>query len=330
VAEAGPGAIALAAYEPDSDLFTAQLRSIQSQSVRDFLCIIGADSDPERVSELARVATGGDSRFVVVGDGTRLGFYLNFERALDAVPREAGWVALSDQDDLWYPDKLQRLLPRLADVALVTCQSRVVSHPHGNVVLGRTRRRRTSFDDLLVHNQVTGAHSVFRRSLLDVALPFPRVNAVTELHDHWLAVCAAAHGGWDVVDDVLQDYVQHGENLIGEVGPQSMDPRAVALRIRELADRYEGGHSLPAMSRVCNRLSFGWRRAMLTSLVSRSGGIPEVAEEAWRAFRSDHGNLAMMSFLRNRFRSDEVATGTVATFLPGVPAELVRRWRLET
>ena len=56
---------------------------------------------------------GDDPRFEVIGWDDNLGFYLNFERLLLAVPDDAAWVALSDQDDRWYPDKLERLVPLL-------------------------------------------------------------------------------------------------------------------------------------------------------------------------------------------------------------------------
>ena len=89
---------------------------------------------------------GGDSRFEVIGWDDRVGFYLNFERLLMAVPADAAWVALSDHDDAWYPTKLEQLVPRLDDVILVTGQARVTSHPSGRVLLesatsqGGTRR----------------------------------------------------------------------------------------------------------------------------------------------------------------------------------------------
>ena len=110
---------------------------------------------------------GDDPRFEVVGWDDNLGFYLNFERLLAAVPDDVAWVALSDQDDRWYPDKLERLVPLLDDATLATGQARVVSWPDGRVVLDRTaagscRRRTSSFE-----NQVSGALCVFRRELLD-------------------------------------------------------------------------------------------------------------------------------------------------------------------
>ena len=109
--------VVLAAYRPDPELFAIQLRSIRDQTRRDFRCLIGADGGQEEVRALVAEIVGDDPRFEVIGWDDNLGFYLNFERLLMAVPPDAAWVALSDQDDRWYPDKLERLVPLLDDVA---------------------------------------------------------------------------------------------------------------------------------------------------------------------------------------------------------------------
>ena len=61
---------------------------------------------------------------------------------------------------------------------------------------------------------MTGAASVLRREVLDVALPFPR-EVDGSYHDHWLALCALALGDLAYVARPLVDYVQHGANLVG-------------------------------------------------------------------------------------------------------------------
>lgn len=328
-ARPSPGVVAMAVYSPDEALFTTQLRSIQEQSLDDFQCLLSVDGEPGPVAEVVSRATSGDDRFIVFGDGSRRGFHVNFERALQAVPTDAPWVALADQDDRWYPEKLSRLVPLLRGHVLVTCQARVVRHPGGQVLAPHTTRRWAPFDDLLVQNQVTGSQTVFRRELLDVALPFPRVHTVTQLHDHWLAVCAATCGSWAVLDEVLQDYVQHGANVVGEVGRRRWGPASAWLRMLALADDYEGGHSIPKVSRACNRLAFGWRREMLKTLDTRLGTAAGM-DDALNALGADHRLLPLVQFLWARGRSGYVGADTLATFMPGLPAELFRRTRQQT
>ncbi len=100
-----------------------------------------------------RQAVGDDERFEIAGFDERVGFYANFERGLAQVPADAPWVALSDQDDEWMPDKLAVLVPALDHAALVSGQARVVTYPDGVVVAASTHRRSVSAPALVLENQ---------------------------------------------------------------------------------------------------------------------------------------------------------------------------------
>ena len=160
---------------------------------------------------------GGDPRFVVSRSDRRLGFYRNFERALSLVPAGVRYVALADQDDVWHPDKLATLLEAIGDAQLVYSDARIIGRD-GDVrrrhVLERRRNNHESLSSLLVANAVTGAASMFRRELLDDALPFPPAQ-FAHFHDHWLGVVARATGTIRFVDRPLYDYVQHGTATLG-------------------------------------------------------------------------------------------------------------------
>ncbi len=267
----GTGAIALAAYEPDSALFTRQLVSLQNQSVSDFVCVVSADGGVDRVRELVAAATSGDQRFRVVGHQDRVGFYRNFERALREIPEEASWVALSDQDDQWHPGKLERLVPLLTEYTIASGQARVVEFPSGRVVQPTTHRRNVDPLALTAINQFSGAMSVFRRDVLDLALPFPAMPSRVEVHDHWLAVCAAMLGPTVVVDDVVQDYVQHAGNVLGEVADTSgrIRPASAARTLLAAGARYEGSRSPAALARALYDMGYGWRAQMTRTLSDR-------------------------------------------------------------
>lgn len=320
----GPyGVVAMAAYQPDLTLFRIQLESIQKQSHSNFRCLISVDGDPEPVREFVE-GTLDDPRFVVLGFENRLGFYGNFERVLTNVPADAQWVALSDQDDCWYPEKLAVLLPHLEAHHLVSGQARVVEADSGKVVAASTARRNVPFTDLIAQNQVTGGQTVFRRSLLDLALPFPRLNTVTEVHDHWLAACAGAAGSMLVVDEIVQDYVQHGGNVLGEAAG-GFDPFRSIRRAAALADRFEGGHSPAKVSAACRKLSYGWRQVMVDALSARLDSPGPEFTHAHAAFSSGHRWLPTLTALASGARSGNIAPACLAEFVAGTPGELLRK-----
>lgn len=271
------GAIVLAAYQPAPELLIRQLRSIRAQTVDDWVCVITVDGGEDVVRRCIAEAVRDDPRFQVVADGRRLGFYHNFERGLQAVPDDAEWVALSDQDDFWYPRKLEVLLPNLAEVALVSGQARLVQYPAEREI-GVTDRRDLSPELTMLVNQYTGSLCVFRADLLAAALPFPVLSSRTVAHDHWLAMLAFAHGGARVIDEVVQDYVQHDANVFGDpsglrAGPLRTVKRA-ATNVVGFARRYEGSASPRAMARMLYWVYVGWRQLMAETLAIRSASHP--------------------------------------------------------
>jgi hypothetical protein len=160
-----------------------------------------------------------DARFVFHRNDRNLGFYHNFERALARVPDAAHFVALSDQDDYWYPDKLSRLVRALRDGGAMLAYSdmRIVDENGKEVAGSYWVNRKNEFIDfpvVLVANTVTGAASLFEARLLDRLLPFPpRVGDA--FHDHWIACTAMCAGKLAYVDAPLYDYYQYGDSVIG-------------------------------------------------------------------------------------------------------------------
>jgi glycosyltransferase involved in cell wall biosynthesis len=212
-------AICMATYNPNPELFDVQIRSLLAQTDERWLCLISDDcSDPDRFEQIEALSRR-DPRFVVSRSDRRLGFYRNFERALSLVPAEVELVALCDQDDRWYPDKLKTLRAQLGDAQLVYSDQRLVD-AGGRIIRETMWRGRsnnhTNLASMLIANTITGAAMLFRRELLGLALPFPDTPGL-QFHDHWLALVALAAGEVAYVDRALYDYVQHPEAIFGEV-----------------------------------------------------------------------------------------------------------------
>ena len=156
--------------------------------------------------------------FVSSATVARKGFYYNFEAALERVPVSAQFVALCDQDDSWYPEKLRATLAAFTpsttlvytDLDVVTREGALAHHSYWV----RRRNNYTDFKALLFLNTVTGAASVFRAELLPDIVPFPpRIG--DSFHDHWIACMAMARGELGYVGAPMYAYRQHEGNVIG-------------------------------------------------------------------------------------------------------------------
>jgi glycosyltransferase involved in cell wall biosynthesis len=289
-------AVCMATFDPDPELFRRQVASLRAQSEVSWICLISDDcSRPERFDAI-EAEIGGDERFVISRSERRLGFYRNFERALEMVPADAELIALCDQDDRWYPEKLETLRRELGDAPLAFSDARLVDAA-GNVLAETIwegwRSNRDNLASQLITNTITGAACLFRRHVLEVALPFPDAPGWL-FHDHWLGCVALASGDIAYVDRPLYDYVQHGgavlRGLIGgpdEQNAESDRPGALSrARLRAAVvrwrTRYFHGYiplrlyAQTILSRCGPELDAGRRRALRT-LIAADGSVTWLA-----------------------------------------------------
>ncbi len=180
-------AVCLATHNPDPRRFAEQIESLRGQTHRRWICIVSDDdSAPDRWHAITS-AVGDDRRFDVARSGERVGHYRNVARALGRVPRDAAYVALARQDDVWDPDALARTVASFAgDATLVHAAVDFAS-------LTTTGNDARDLASVLFADTVPGQASAFRTTLLPDVLPFP--PAVGEASaDHWIACVALTAG----------------------------------------------------------------------------------------------------------------------------------------
>lgn len=201
----------------------AQSRPVDEIVLSDDASADGTVEIVERAVMVHREAHGSAPELVVLRNDPPLGVTKNFEQALLATSGDL--VALSDQDDIWLPERVARLSNRFAEaeVLLVFSNARQVGtdgeylgHDLFEALAMRPRERMLvedgrAFAQFMRRNLATGATMMMRRSLVDMAAPFP----AAWLHDEWLAVVAAALGGVRMHDEALTEYRQHGGNQVG-------------------------------------------------------------------------------------------------------------------
>lgn len=298
-------AICMATFEPEPRLLERQIGSIREQTHENWICLVSDDGSAAERLEHLRALTAGDERFTLSVGERRLGFYANFERALGMVPPEASFVALADQDDRWYPEKLSALLGGLGGAQLVYSDMRIVDEEGAVVSETFWRGRRNNYTDLaslLLANTVTGAASLLRRELLDLLLPFPEPVG-DPFHDQWIAAVALAAGEIAYVDRPLYDYVQHGGAARGHEAAMRpwdagrlldrRDPKGSWSRMRAHADRsYETNVRRIARSareletRIGDRMEPNKAAAVrrLARLDSSAAAVPWLALRSLRRF----------------------------------------------
>lgn len=189
-----------------------QLQSILDQTYRNLDIVIIDDCSQDSTMRILQSFSELDSRIRVLRNSKNLGFINNFSRALLECRGE--YIALADQDDIWHLNKLEMLYQEISDNLLIYSAVSLIDQ-YGNPV-DREFPRSHRIDgscalSLLLDNCVTGHACLIHKSLLSIALPFPKGLLA---HDQWLAIAAAASGRLRASEKVLSLYRMHGGNAI--------------------------------------------------------------------------------------------------------------------
>lgn len=198
-----------------------QIESILDQTVEpDEIVICDDASDDGTVSTLRQYEREYPDIIEVHENARNRGVTQNFERCIHRCSGDA--IAISDQDDIWKPEKLATEVEVLKQtgVSLVFHNVTLATESLESVgdlwswngySPGLARDRKRALRELVHGNFVQGASALFDANFLATALPIPAVCQ----YDHYLAVVAAVTGGLYDVDEELLLYRQHSDQDIG-------------------------------------------------------------------------------------------------------------------
>jgi len=222
-----------------------------------------------------------------------LGSSKNFEQAIEKCTGDI--IALSDQDDLWLPEKLESIASAFRsqlDAGLVFTNA-IVTDEHlkstGWKLWDMTFRRRDrkrfrkgeAVDVLLEYNVVTGATMAFRSHFRGQLLPIPELTDF--IHDGWISLVIATRSRLHFIPEPLIKYRQHSSQQLGVGLSKRRRP------IRERHDLYLENRVL-ALQRLPEIKDIFRERNLLSSRESAAEDLPITIDEFNRKIdeRSEH------------------------------------------
>lgn len=222
--------VCIAAYQGERYI-ALQLRSILSQlSAEDEVIVVDDASSDGTCREISSLQ---DPRIVLIHNPTNQGILRTFETALSRSRGEI--VFLSDQDDLWLPQKVDTVLAAFAhdpDLMLTASDATVIDE-NGHLIGSSYYATRGRFRDGLWSNvlicRFLGCTIAFRSALLQSALPFPQATLIH--HDVWLGCVNALIGGkTEYIPEPLVAYRRHSTTVTGRV--KYSDLRRFQMRLQ--------------------------------------------------------------------------------------------------
>lgn len=198
-----------------------QLESFESQSLQGWTLYVSDDSSTDATrSILGEYQRRWGVRKLVMFDGPCQGFGKNFISLLRRPEVQARYYAFSDQDDVWFSDKLERSVNRLDAVpeqtpALYCSRTRLIDATGKVIGLSPLFSRPPSFRNALVQSLAGANTMLVNNAARELLLRVPE-DATIVAHDWLTYIIVTACGGQAIYDaEPTLDYRQHGGNLIG-------------------------------------------------------------------------------------------------------------------
>jgi len=213
-------AILLCTYQGEKYL-AAQLDSFAAQTYPSWKLWVSDDGSTDAtLDQLRAFAERHQPGQVTLQAGPRKGFVKNFMSLICEPTLHADYYALSDQDDIWHPDKLERAVKWLRDVpqgqpALYCTRTELIDGAGQPIGFSPLFTRPPAFANALMQNVAGGNTMVMNNAARDLLVE-AGADIDVVAHDWWIYIVVSACGGRVHYDsEPSLRYRQHGDNLIG-------------------------------------------------------------------------------------------------------------------
>jgi glycosyltransferase involved in cell wall biosynthesis len=196
--------VCMAVYN-GSDYLRPQMESILSQlQPTDEVVVV---DDFSQDSSLELLQSFEDARIRLYRNNRNLGVLASFEKAMKL--SNGNIIFLSDQDDIWLPRKVDKVLQAFSqnpNVTLVASDAQIIDKD-GLFVADSFFVQRGRFMANIVHNLIKnkylGCTLAFKSSMLDYFLPIPET---VPMHDMWFGLINSIYGKTYYIDQPLIAY----------------------------------------------------------------------------------------------------------------------------
>ena len=208
--------ILLPIFKPNYERLKIQVGSIVNQHFQDWQLLL-LDDDPDHSNQTLLLQFTEDHRIKLLNNNENLGLYKSIEHHLSLIEGMSNYVALSDQDDMWFENKLDLLINNIAEHQVIYADSKVVNSKSEIIYDSFYTKRSNHYhelENLFLVNTLQGSNCLFRNSFIKKLIPFPSAS-YRLMHDHYIALIAHLDDSLGFLNEPTMQYIQHEDNKIG-------------------------------------------------------------------------------------------------------------------
>lgn len=214
--------ILLATYNGEKYI-KEQIESILNQTYKNIKLIISDDCSKDSTSKILKEYEKKDDRIKLYIQQENLGVVKNIEFLLKKV--ENKYYMLSDQDDVWLPQKVEKSLEKLkqenadlvfGDLEVVNKDLKTIYPSFGDFMLLNKKINKYINSNKLnyLYNCVTGCTILAKKETIEKIIPLPQKSKYL-IHDHWIGLMVSIYGKVAYIPEKYIKYRQHGNNQVG-------------------------------------------------------------------------------------------------------------------
>lgn len=301
--------VVIATYEPDLGFFREQVESIDSQTREIAEIVICDDSSSQATyDQMKAIIQDLKTPVRLRRNKVRLGFGDNFTACLSLSCGDI--VFLSDQDDVWLPTKVEKILSCFAahpEISLIihdlirTDQHLKITAPSMLQVFLDNRGSEQTY--------IYGAATALRRDLVELAMQKPKIEG----HDEWIHQLAILLDCRLVLNEGLGFYRRHSQAITEQ---RRLTATAHSMRLKQLGNYWNVRHETTLSSlkgqvqysaSITNALKSTaadpWDHTAVQKALTKQAVYHQILDIRLSLYRANSLNAAIAAYMRAARRS---------------------------
>lgn len=228
-----------------------QISSILNQTYSKFELIVVDDCSTDNTCDMLR--SYNDNRIKLVINNSNIGCAKSFEKGISMCSGD--YVVLSDHDDIWHQDKIERMILNIGDADLVYSDCEIInsygkqvknSYKNDNRLIGLDSSYK-NFQTISAFNSfILGCSIMFKSKWISTVIP---IHDTSWNHDKWIVYNIALLGKVKYFEETTFKYRIHNANLSIKIDKRTMfnkiidifykSPKPLTIEYNALKNIYE-------------------------------------------------------------------------------------------